>query len=928
MKTCKKILIVLFMGMILSMVNGKAVYANPYPLDGGHGVAAGNCTWRAWQEAYDRLGISLPTWGNAKDWYQNAKAAGYTVVPWVPGQYVPSDSIAVWDGSTGGGYGHVAYVVSTDENGWVLCEGNFSPTTNNPVYYSRWEQRWSWGARSSGLIGFIQLKGASSTSSWTVEVKDIIETNATLTARYTTGGTKYFGYKGVNIYDEWGNLIGQAGYDPGYTGSYIDISFNINNDTNQKLKLQPGKIYKYQFYVNTGANDQFSSMYTFKTKAPTHTHSYSSSVTKSPTCTATGVRTYTCSCGASYTEAIPAKGHNYKNQVIAPTLTEKGYTLHTCSACGNSYKDAYVNPPELNSDGWYYSNTLPSGITTDKYTIEYNNYYEKIQANSPGSGWTNAATVKNEWQNSGSPYTSETDLPTSDSRVLVRSVYYHFCGPNAGAAGNYDLSGNFVHYDEIGAPSVIPTYCGTDNGHPYYVLDWIDGGGRVWCQSGVTCDGSYGTHGERCKAWYKMNTYQDRVKVVQYKFTKNSGWVKTKDASATSVKVRFKSIESETPKPETSESGTDTEKPETEISTPETTDAYHFNVRLSGGKFYFTWNMTDTNAVYTVEYSIIPTTGFLAETMYEVISAESGKMCYTAPASPYNYNTPLYFRIKQEKENMNPVYSEVLEFNWPTYKVTFMDGNKVISEQDVYEGDSASAPSPVKTGYKLSWNGNYTNVTSDVTVYAVWTKTGTDEDAKDDTDNRNHDNDSITEDASDDDTDVIESVSLKGISNKIAAGKKIKLSAVVVPADAANQALVWKSSNPKYATVSSNGLVTTKKKGAGKTVTISAATKDGSDIVATYKIKIVKHAVKSVKITAKSKTVKAGKKLSLKAHVKTTGKTANKTLTWTSSNEKYATVSKKGVVKTTKQGKGKTVKITAKATDGTGKKAVVKIKIE
>lgn len=742
--------------------------------------------------------------------------------------------------------------------------------------------------------------------------------NAPATYAATLGkNLTYLGYWDADDSQLWFNI--NAGY---YTivrvsgsntggGSHFVLLDNA-------LSKETGTLYCYDSFSDRGSvQPQLLSRYSIHNGGHvymgnnTHTHSYSSSVTKSPTCTATGTRTYKCSCGASYTEAIPVKGHNYKNQVIAPTLTEKGYTLHTCSACGNSYKDAYVNPPELNSDGWYYSNTLPSGITTDKYTIEYNNYYEKIQAASPGSGWTNAATVKNEWQNSGSPYTSETDLPTSDSRVLVRSVYYHFCGPNAGAAGNYDLSGNFVHYDEIGAPSVIPTYCGTDNGHPYYVLDWIDGGGRVWCQSGVTCDGSYGTHGERCKAWYKMNTYQDRVKVVQYKFTKNSGWVKTKDASATSVKVRFKSIESET-----------------EISIPETMDAYHFNVKLSGGKFYFTWDVTDSDAVYTVEYSIIPTTGFLAETMYEVAPAESGKMCYTAPASPYNYNTPLYFRVKQEKENMNPVYSEVLEFNWPTYKVTFMDGNKVISEQEVYEGASASAPSPVKAGYKLSWKGNYGNVTSDVTVYAVWTKTGTDEDAKDDTENEHDDNDSITEDVSDDDTDVIESVSLKGISNKIAAGKKIKLSAVVVPADAANQALVWKSSNPKYATVSSNGLVTTKKKGTGKTVTISAATKDGSDIVATYKIKIVKHAVKSVKITAKSKTVKAGKKLSLKAHVKTTGKTANKTLTWTSSNEKYATVSKKGVVKTTKQGKGKTVKITAKATDGTGKKAVVKIKIK
>lgn len=34
--------------------------------------------------------------------------------------------------------------------------------------------------------------------------------------------------------------------------------------------------------------------------------------------------------------------HNYSEQVIQPTCTEKGYTLHTCS-CGDSYKDTYVN---------------------------------------------------------------------------------------------------------------------------------------------------------------------------------------------------------------------------------------------------------------------------------------------------------------------------------------------------------------------------------------------------------------------------------------------------------------------------------------------------------------------------------------------------------------------------------------------------------
>ena len=49
----------------------------------------------------------------------------------------------------------------------------------------------------------------------------------------------------------------------------------------------------------------------------THTHSYTATVTTAATCETAGVRTYTCSCGHSYTEQIPATGHNYVNGVCA-----------------------------------------------------------------------------------------------------------------------------------------------------------------------------------------------------------------------------------------------------------------------------------------------------------------------------------------------------------------------------------------------------------------------------------------------------------------------------------------------------------------------------------------------------------------------------------------------------------------------------------
>ncbi len=172
----------------------------------------------------------------------------------------------------------------------------------------------------------------------------------------------------------------------------------------------------------------------------------------------------------------------------------------------------------------------------------------------------------------------------------------------------------------------------------------------------------------------------------------------------------------------------------------------------------------------------------------------------------------------------------------------------------------------------------------------------------------------------------ISSITLSGISSKIAAGKKVKLTAAVSPANAANKAVTWTSSNKKVATVNSKGIVTLKKKTGGKSVTITAAAQDGSNIKATYRITSMKGIVKKVTVSGK-KTVKVGKTLKLKGKVTATKK-ANKKLLWKSSNTKYATVSSSGKVKALKAGKGQKVKITAEASDGSGKKKSVTIKIK
>ena len=91
-------------------------------------------------------------------------------------------------------------------------------------------------------------------------------------------------------------------------------------------------------------------------------------------------------------------------------------------------------------------------------------------------------------------------------------------------------------------------------------------------------------------------------------------------------------------------------------------------------------------------------------------------------------------------------------------------------------------------------------------------------------------------------------------------------------------------------------------------------------------IRVMKGEVKKITIKGK-KSVKAGKTVKLKAVVKAS-KGANKKLRWTSNNTRYATVTSSGKVKTKKAGKKKIIKITAMATDGSNKKATIKIKLK
>ncbi len=82
-------------------------------------------------------------------------------------------------------------------------------------------------------------------------------------------------------------------------------------------------------------------------------HDYVEYPEKPATCDEAGHKAHhVCSrCGDSNYEEIPPLGteHDYMETVIPPTQTSRGYTLHTCTHCGATYKSDFVAPLPISS---------------------------------------------------------------------------------------------------------------------------------------------------------------------------------------------------------------------------------------------------------------------------------------------------------------------------------------------------------------------------------------------------------------------------------------------------------------------------------------------------------------------------------------------------------------------------------------------------
>ncbi len=235
-------------------------------------------------------------------------------------------------------------------------------------------------------------------------------------------------------------------------------------------------------------------------KDSNHEHSYTETITKEPTCTEAGEKTYTCKCGDSYTEVIPAKGHHfadgectdcgekdpdyhkhsYDDGVVTkePTCTEAGEKTYTCG-CGDTYTE------EIPATGHNYENNICTdcGETDPSHVHHYEPYELTIEpqlvSSTKGAYPTNSAKYT-KWMNrgskdgysdfyvnsictggnTGSQFNAVAEIVLPDDYEGEYNYKYYFtytmgCG-DKGAAVRLLLNGNLIHrYSQYQVVSAI-----------------------------------------------------------------------------------------------------------------------------------------------------------------------------------------------------------------------------------------------------------------------------------------------------------------------------------------------------------------------------------------------------------------------------------------------------------------------------------------
>lgn len=242
----------------------------------------------------------------------------------------------------------------------------------------------------------------------------------------------------------------------------------------------------------------------------THTHSYTAEVV-APTCTQAGYTVHVCACGDLYRDSeVPATGHSYQTQTVAPTCTQTGYTVHTC-ACSDRYVDAQMPATGHKWGAWKTTQAATKDEPGQKERI-CSRCAAKQEAEIPATGQDGIVyitircdTILDNMQNltpgkAGFVPADGVILPmvkvTFEPGETVFDVLKRVCAQQ-NIQMEYSWTPNYGSYYIEGINQLYEFDCGLESGWMYKVNEWFpnygcssysleEGDVIVWC---YTCNG-------------------------------------------------------------------------------------------------------------------------------------------------------------------------------------------------------------------------------------------------------------------------------------------------------------------------------------------------------------------------------------------------------------------------------------------------------
>jgi transposase-like protein len=183
-------------------------------------------------------------------------------------------------------------------------------------------------------------------------------------------------------------------------------------------------------------------------------------VTTEATCTTAGESVHTCTaCGHSYRDNVTAAlGHSYS------CVEENGYFIYTCHRCGDSYSEKSISYTQVNaiSAGKDYVITLYSG--NKYYAVSHaNNQISVVQVTVSNGEITSEITEDLLWTYSGNKL----------SYVSNGTTYYMYCYTNSWWGGWWGNSGTSLQLSTSNSSTV--TFSGNKLKVGSYYLRYSNG---------------------------------------------------------------------------------------------------------------------------------------------------------------------------------------------------------------------------------------------------------------------------------------------------------------------------------------------------------------------------------------------------------------------------------------------------------------------